>query len=94
MIELEDGTILKDEQAAINCNSEGAVINGGNANSSSAWSGKYLLQAFFHITQENIGKLASEKIIKVQLHDLAKMVNTKEADHIVQYISCLVQVKE
>jgi len=87
-VELEDGTVLTDDYTKVHCIQERTEINGG-LSSASAHAGRYHLEGFFHITEANITKLATKKIISITVHDAVQKISEKEATKIRLYIRCM-----
>jgi hypothetical protein len=93
-IEFEDGTILKDESVSIDCKQEMSVLaSGSDSHGSASYAGKYLLQAFFPITTDNIGLFISKKIMSVSLENCSVKIHNKEATKIMNYVACLKDMK-
>lgn len=89
-IEFEDGSIIKDENTTVNCQQEkGELKSGYGSGSSFAHSGEYVIQGFFTINDDNIEKLVSKKIIRIQLDKASKKISDKDAVKVMNYIKCL-----
>jgi hypothetical protein len=85
---LEDGTVLTDDLTKVHCTQERTEINGG-LSASMVHAGQYLLEGYFHITNENIAKLTSKKIVSITVHDAVQKISDKEATKIRGYIRCM-----
>lgn len=91
-VEFEDGTILKDENVKVHCTQELSSIN-ASASASSTIAGEYLLQGFFSITDENVTKFASQKIVRVQLHTAIRQISHKDGNAAMNYVICMYDMK-
>lgn len=91
-VEFEDGTILKDENVKVHCTQELSSIN-GMTSSSSTISGNYMLQGFFSITDENVTKFASQRIVRVQLHTAIRPISYKDGNAIMNYVICMYDLR-
>ena len=90
LVEFEDGAIIKDENAKVDCKQEMTEIGGGHiSTAATTHSGEYLLQGFFHINEVNIEKFVSKKIIRIQLDNASQKIADKDATRIMSYIQCL-----
>jgi hypothetical protein len=87
-VEFDDGTIINEELVRVDCKQEMSVIASG-FNSSSANSGEYLLQGFFHINPENIKQLTTHKIVRIRLDRASQTIPERDAMKIMNYILCL-----
>lgn len=88
IITFEDGTTLTDESVTVRCVQEQSQVMGGQMSTGSV-SGKYLLQGFFRITEENAAHFMLKKITSVQLHTAVRRVPAKEAEKVQKWIACL-----
>jgi hypothetical protein len=92
IVEFEDGSILKDENVPVLCKQEISYISGDTYGSGSH-SGEYVLQGFFHISDANIQKFVSKKIVRIQLDNVSQQIPVREATQIRNYIRCLRDLK-
>jgi len=88
VITFEDGTSITDESVTVHCVQEQSQLVGGQM-STGSMSGRYLLQGFFRITEENAAHFMLKKIKSVQLHTAVKIVPGKEAEKVQKYVACL-----
>lgn len=88
IITFDDGTTLTDESVTVRCVQEQSQVMGGQMSTGSV-SGKYLLQGFFRITEENAAHFMLKKITSVQLHTAVRRVPAKEAEKVQKWVACL-----
>ena len=80
-VKLEDGSILKDENAPISCSYIGGMSG-------------YLIQGILSIDDDNIDKLKSKKIIKVQLNNTSKEIGDRESEKATNYLNCMAKFEK
>ena len=88
VITFEDGTSITDESVTVHCVQEQSQIMSGQM-STGIMSGRYLLQGFFRITEENAAHFMLKKIASVQLHTAVKVVPGMEAEKVRRWVACL-----
>ena len=90
-VEFEDGTVLTDDDVKVHCQQEAAVIDGSSSGMSR--SGRYMMQGFFYISDDNRHTFTTRKIVRVRLHDTWKNIPQKEASRIISYLKCMETMK-
>lgn len=88
VITFDDGTSIADESMTVHCVQEQSQLVGGQM-STGSMSGRYLLQGFFRITEENAAHFMLKKITGVQLHTAVRRVPVKEAERVQKWVACL-----
>ena len=88
-VEFEDGTVLKNETAIIACTQEPSTVAEGAFSTGGSHSGKYILRGFFRITDENVAKFTSSKIVSIHIADVSTKITTKDAKNIMIYVGCM-----
>ncbi len=92
MVEFEDGSVLKEDNVPIMCKQEVTYIS-GDTYGSGTHSGQYILQAYVHISDANIQKFVSKRIVRIQMDNVSRNIPPKEAMQIRNYIRCLRDLK-
>lgn len=78
-VKFEDGTIMKDETAKVDCH----IIDIDN----------YRYTGYIVINNSNLSDFESKKIVKIQLGDTNQEIKNKLADNIKAYVKCLADIK-
>ena len=86
-LELEDGTILKDDAARIYYHSMNSPTN--NALLGWGLSNDYIWYAFFRINAENVSLFINQRIVKARLQSVSKTLTKTEGEKLRQYINCM-----
>ncbi|GAA4469006.1 hypothetical protein GCM10023093_27810 [Nemorincola caseinilytica] len=89
-ITFEDGTEIVDENVEVRCTPERSVFIGSTASaSSSSNGGRYVLQAFFRISDHYIGHFATSRIVKVRLHNALQAIPKDDGYQLKTYVNCM-----
>ncbi len=89
-VEFTDGSKITDDNMAIKCTQDIAVfVSGASSVSSSSNGGRYVLQGFFRITNENIEMLCKKRIASITFHTARQAISQKDGLEIMKYVRCI-----
>ncbi len=88
VIEFDDGTKVIDEATQVYSQQAPSNIYGGPTGGLSQ-SGEYHLQGFFHITEANIKKFTSRKVVSVCLGSAVQPIHPNDASRLRVFLKCM-----
>ena len=84
-----DGTTLRDAELTVDCRQQGGMLANDAATSTSSYSGNYILQALFPITDETLTKFTTQTVTSVTLNGVTKKVSEKDGEKLSAFIACM-----
>jgi len=88
VIEFDDGTKVTDEATQVYSQQSQSNIYGGPTAGLSQ-SGEYLLQGFFHITEQNVQKFITRKVVSICLGSAVQHIHPNDAARLRVFLKCM-----